>query len=529
MTDLLIEAGTLTASREERTVTGLLLPFEEEGRTNLGRLTIGKGVVRIPRDPSVIGANIGHDREQPVGRAVSVAETDAGVVATFSIADTDEGDELLAEIEKGTRKRLSAEVKGIVIKAGRAVSGALFGAAFVEEGAFPSAGLYAQLAEDTEPTEQPDFESRIAELEQQLAALTQTPEDSTEETEETPEEDPTEPETAEQEEEPEVATPSTLAAGAVADKEETGASGVFELIAKARSGMGDAEAETLLAALADIKISGTGALPVSGVLQPKWLGEVWANRTYERRYHSLIKNGNIEALEEKGFKLSTGSELVQSWAGNKAELPTGTATTSVVTGDALQKWGFAVDIAREFFDIPAGRPIVEAFIREIANSYARVTDKWVLQKIVAAAGSAVVRDTYPTGYSTALGKLIQGVDTIDDTDVTPSFAIVAPNVWTELRRTPKDLLPEYISFSFGRQDGTADGVTVVRDKAGVLSAGQVLVGSREAAHVNELPGAAPLMLDALDLARGGIDKAAVGYSQFMTEYAPGFILLGEPA
>jgi outer membrane biosynthesis protein TonB len=532
---------TLLANIEERTLEGLLLPYNEEGSTNLGKLLFAKGTVRIPADPEVVTLNLDHDREQPVGRALSLAETEGGITAVFRIAKTEEGDQLLAKVQKGEVRSLSAEVRGITKRGIAAITGALFGAAVVAAGAFPSAGFFALVEDvtedpsldnseptDTEPAiDTTEYVARIKELEARLAEVlktNQTPEDNpSEDPEETPTEEPDSPATNPKEDAVAEATaPNTVT---LADKkEEPGATGVFELITTARGG--SKEAETMLAALADIKISGTGALPANGVLQPAWLGEVWTGVEPTRRYAPLVKNGSIVALEEKGFRLSTGTELVKSWAGNKAELPTGTATTSIVSGGPLQKWAYAADVAQEFYMIPAGRPVVEAFVREIFRSYARVSDRWVLEQIYAAAGAQVDADTYPGGYNTAIGKLIQGVDTIDDSDIQPSFAIVAPDVYTTLRFTPRDELPEFVNFSAGRQEGTADGVTIIRDKAGVLDAGQVLVGGREFAHVNELPGA-PVQIDALDVAHGGRDISVIGMQQWMTEYEDGIVLIGD--
>lgn len=524
---------TLLANIEERTLAGLLLPYGEEGQTNLGKLLFAKGTVRIPADAEVVTLNLNHDREQPVGRAIELAETDEGITAVFRVARTEEGDALLASVQDGTLKALSAEVRGITRSGITALSGALFGAAAVAAGAFASAGFFAHVEDVTDAKAEPFtaeqldaisalLTQRLEEVNARLLAP-KTPEDTQSEDTETPDTEPETPAIEEEDAMAEAVAPNTMTAGAV--KKDLSASQVFELITEAKQGMSD---DTLMAALADIKISGSGAVPAAGVLQPSWLGEVWAGVEPVRRYHGLVKNGSIVALEEKGFALSTGSELVKSWNGNKSELPTGTATTSVLSGDALQKWAFAADIAREFYDIPAGRPVVDAFIREIFRSYARVTDKYALQKIYAAAGAAQDASTYPAGYSAAIGKLIEGVAIVDDSDVVPTFAIVAPDVFTELRFTPRDALPEFVNFSAGRQDGTADGVTIVRDKAGVLQPGEVLVGGRDFAHINELPNS-PIQVDALDIAHGGLDKSVIGYSQWMTEYADGIVLLGDGA
>src|SRR5688572_9847814 len=116
MTDIRMDAGTLTANLAERIVTGLLVPFGEEGRTNLGRLTVTAGAVTIPQDVTGMSLNIEHAREDVVGTLVAAAETDAGIVGTFRIAQTEEGDAALASIADGSRKHLSAEIARVTVK-----------------------------------------------------------------------------------------------------------------------------------------------------------------------------------------------------------------------------------------------------------------------------------------------------------------------------------------------------------------------------------------------------------------------------
>jgi hypothetical protein len=524
-----LEAGDFSVDAEARTVRGLLLPWGEQSRLSASQtepIAFERGAVAVPSDVSIVTANRFHDRHDPVGRATSIEDTEQGLVATFSIARTTEGDEFLDQYKDGSIRKLSAELAGIVRQGARGIKARLTGAGFVTEGAFASAALFAvaepeTVSDDVEPHVLEQLLERIAALE---ALQTPEPTEAEEETP-TPTDEPESPATEEETTVAEAQVPNTATAPE-AVKEETSANGVFELITSARRPMGSAEAETMLAALADIKTSGAGALPAPGVLQPAWLGELWAAKSYARRYFPLLKNGTIQAMEEKGFRLNQGAELMQRWTGTKTELPTGTGSTSLVTGE-FERFAFAVDIAREFYDIPGNQEVIAAFVRGIVESYARVSDKYALDYIYNAAtvDGKVDRNVYPSDYPVALGQLIEGIDRIDDTEATPSFAIVAPDVYTELRYTPKDKLPEFVNFGAGRQEGTADGVTVLRDKFGVLEAGDVLVGSREAAHLNELGGGSPLLLDALDIARGGVDKAAVAYVQSMVEYPEGFVVI----
>lgn len=526
MTDIIIDAGTLTANREERIVTGLLLPYNEECRSNLGKFTFATGAVGLPQDVTGMSLNVEHARENVVGAPVTLSETPAGIVASFRIANTPEGDQALEDVATGKRKHLSAEVSNVKIKDGKGIGGRLFAAALVERPAFPSATLLAAAVdtEDEIADTDTDIDQRLSEIEKTLATLTTPPAPAVEVTE--PSDQPADEEEGTM---PEATVPATLQAGAN-KKKDIAASEVFDMMSKVMTG--EDSAGTLLAALTDIKISGSGTLPVGGTaVQPSWLGEVYQAKAYQTRYKNLIRRGNIVAIDEKGFSIATGAEPVQTWAGNKAEISSASGTTAAISS-TFQRWGVANDIAREFYDIPAGRPVIEAYVRLLVNSYERVTDKWTLAQLITAAGTAIEYDAtdVPTTYSAALAKVIQVIDLVDATDAEPTAVVVASDVWSKLRYTAKDAIPEYISFSLNRAEGSADGgIVVLKDKTSSLGAGEVLGISREAAHVNELPGAAPLQLDALDIAHGGIDKAVIGYTQFMAEYAAGLVLLGDPA
>lgn len=546
MTDAQIYAGTLTANREDRTATGLLVPYGEQCSSNLGRFAVDSGAFTIPADLNGVGLNVEHERENAVGSVTALRDTDQGVVATFSFARTPEGDAALDDVLSGRRRSLSAEVANVMIRAGKAISGRIFGAALVKQGAFPSATLLAAAVDTVETPTQPneptettssvldEFTDEDGITHKRTVTTTTRVEidaDGTEKTtitEKTVIEEPDAP--ANTEGEPAVAeAPSTMTAAKAAEKKQPDLGEVATLLASVRTAEGTA-ADTLMAALTDIKISGTGQLPVGGsAIQPAWLGELWNGRAYQRKYMSLIRNGNITAIDEKGFVLTGTDDLVKPWAGNKTELPTGSAVTEP-RSSVFQRWGWAADIAREYFDIPAGRPVIEAFLRRIAESYARATDTWSLAQIVSSvlADNKVAPATYPTEYPEAMGQLIQGIEAVDANGDSPSFAIANQAAWTELMYTPKDQVPEFVSFNFGiTSNGSADGsVTVVKGNIGIDDSPAVLVGSRAAAHVNELPGASPLQLDALDIARGGVDRAVIGYTQYMADFPDGLVLVG---
>src|SRR5690606_16001202 len=105
-----------------------------------------KGTVEIPSDVSALNANRLHSQFAPVARFTAIEDTDAGIVAHFAVAKTEDGDKLLAEAsdpDEAKRPRLSAEIRGLVRDGVKAIKATLTGAAFVPQGAFASAALFS--------------------------------------------------------------------------------------------------------------------------------------------------------------------------------------------------------------------------------------------------------------------------------------------------------------------------------------------------------------------------------------------------
>lgn len=522
-----------------RVVRGLLLPYGEASRLSASQtapVTFGRGAITIPRDASVVTLNLEHDRFQPIGRALSLTETDAGVIAEFAIADTDEGDAYLADPSK---RRLSAEMRDLVRQGAAAVGAVLTGAAIVSEGAFASAALFA-IGAVAEADEQPEAEVESTTGDGDHVQLTAdtTPEDVTVTTPDgttttyvpaPAEDEDTEAAQAAGEEATmgKAIAPTTATQADIEKAEELGANAVFAAMTAVMHGSREdrQEAEEMLAALSDIKISGTGALPATGVLQPAWVGEAWRGRAYQRKFITLGSQGTITAMEAKGFKIDQGTALVTEWAGNKTAIGSGTATTSVITS-VLTRFAYAADIAREFFDLPGGEEVIAAFWRGVVESYARISDQKALSQIVALAGTPVAADTYPTDYPAALGMLIQGIEAIEDAEDSPTFAIMNRAAWKQALYAGHEKIPEFVNFDFNtKSEGTADGFRVVRGNIGIEDTPAVLVGAKNGVRFNEL-GTTPVTFDALDVAKGGVDRGTVGYLQTLSERPESFVLIG---
>lgn len=568
MDAVIIDAGTLAFSEEDLTATGLLVPFGVKCRSNLGEFEVGSGVFALPKDTTGAGLNIEHKREDVVGGIARAWEQPEGVMGTFKFADTDEGRAAFADAKSGKRKNLSAEVAKVTIRDGKATGGRLFGAALVERPAFAGATLLA--AEDTDaavPSEwdSPDRASRsqyVTEYTDEDGATWRRVEENittttvtkvTDETEAAPAEEDTEEEestmTASAVVETGATVPNTLLGGTPpSTKGEVDLGSVFASIAAIKSGMGDtSDAETLLAALTDIKYNATGGLTTaaSGVLQPAWVGKLWQGRRYVRKYIDLATHlyGGIQLGGRSGFTIASGSELVAEWSGNKTEMPSGGGTTDTKKS-SLKKYGWAADIAREWFDLEGGADVIEAFLQLVVDSYARVTDRRALTDIIAAASTTtaandriVAPGTYPSvaghDYPAAMGMLIDAIEAVNDADDEPAFAVVNPVAWRQLLFTPKDLIPEYVSFSVraGTGEGNADGKVIVKKApqsffpGTVTTAPQIAAGAKGAIEFRE-QGQTPIQLEALDIAKGGVDKATLGYLETFVVRPESLVLIG---
>ncbi len=570
MTNLIqFEGGDILASAEPLTVTGLLIPFNEVGRTNVGRFQVEAGSLSIPSDPAVVGLNLDHERSAVVGRAIKLEERPEGVFATLKFADTPEGRAAYADATSptGKRRKLSGEFGPAVIKAGRLVAGhaKLWGAAVVEAGAFPSAQvLAADTPDDGAPPAEAPVEADPAHLALEAEALpdditvTTPAGDSAVYTPEAapapanPEGEVTVTATAAGAQAP--AIPQTVLASApqapahVTDRTHAlpPIGQVFAAIATLKSNPFHEEAQQVLAALTDITLTGNNALPGTDVLRPNWVGQLDQGNTYVREYIDLGTHGNdISAAGKKGFKVHRGTSGAPiagpdgipnggTWAGNKTEINSYNGWSETV-GSTLRRFAVGNDIAREFYDLPGGAEVVQSFLELINEDYLYWSDQWALYDINAVAGAPVAAATYPTDYPAAMGMLIQGILAIkarksDKRRDVPTFAIANDIAYAQLAYAAggAENLPEFVDFvittaSEGRVDKGA--VQVVQGETGIYDSASVIVGAKKAIHFDELAGG-PLHIDALELAKGGIDKAVHGYLQTFVARPEAFVRIG---
>lgn len=482
----------LTADKATRTLTAdPLLPFGEQGRTNLGRVTAAKGRLTIPADTSGLVLNLQHDPNAPVAKFTSVTETPTGLRATFQVPATRAGDDLLAEVDAGLRTGVSVEIDEPVIRDGQLLGGTLSGAAAVVAPAFPSAQLVAADAGDvpdpTDPTEADPAEDDAAQAaDEEDDAMGAT---TTEAAAEATETEPTEPLTA--------ALPGSLN-GKTKTKPKEG--GLFAALAGADWG----GRQRLTAAL-DQAIA-TDLLPTQ---QQAWLGEVYGSKTYVRRFTPLMQHADLSALKAIGWKFTSGkTPTVADYNGFPAQPASTEVKTEAVTLDATRLAG-AGAVDRAFLDFPSPE-FWAGYYREATNDYERKADAKARDALIAGA-TAVTAGAVPSGVSTAAAFIVDGAIAVLNAERDlPAWAIVGSDLYRALLLTRADDVIAFLNAALGLEDGTLANFRIVPSAASTLTS-KVLVGTATAGTQYELPGASPVRVDTVNIGTGGLETGVFGY------------------
>jgi hypothetical protein len=272
-----------------------------------------------------------------------------------------------------------------------------------------------------------------------------------------------------------------------------------------------------------VKISGVGEVGTA-IVQPQWIGELWSGIAYVQKYVPLFGHADLSGLVINAFRWTTKPEG-GTWAGNKGNVPTNTPVTAAYTVAAARFAG-GHDIAREFKDFNV-EGFFESYYAAMAESYAKWVDTKVITDVLAAA-TVSEADNPGTEISAGMSALIDGASLVIAADATPSFALMAVGIWKTMLKTPKDAALAYLEASLGLKDGSLNGEFKIVPSA-ALTAGNVLVGAKEAATVYELPGV-PIRVEAPDMVKGGIDTGIFGYAgvvihkatalQLVTPYTP---------
>lgn len=515
-----MEAGVLFANATDRTVKGRLFSWGEESRISVSGeepvVFATPADFALPRDISVLNANIGHDRYKPAARFTQVEDDGVGPVAHFKIADSDEGDELLAGIASGRLTRLSAEVTNLIRKGVKEATGRLTGAAFVPEGAFASAALFA-IGEITEaaPKTLEDLAADVAALGDPATVLTDLAKAlAITDPSETPEANPEKKEDIVTD----VIIPDGVSVETPDQKKDTSLGALFAALSYARTSRDLSVLEAFKGGNVDFAISTVQDSGPSGktigldTSQPAYLGELWSRVAYQRKYWGLVTNAPLTSYKVVGWRWTT-PPVVASYSGNTAEVPSNAVDTEPVSADARRiAGGHRLD--RRFRDFN-DQEVIESYFRLMTESYAKVSDLDILAKIVAAA-TTTTPGTVPSGVPKGLAALVDGALDVVAQDNTPTFAIISPELYRDILFLGKDDTFAYLNWAFGlKGEGSGEGFQI---RTGNIGTGKVIVGAKEAMTAFEL-GGSPIRVEAVAPHNGAFDDALYGYIADVTHNA----------
>lgn len=499
-----MEHGTFAVDTAARRIRGILIPWGEMSRTSASKtkpITFPRGSVTIPRDPSVASLNVGHDRFSPLGRGAHFEDQDKGLYAEFDIADTEEGDQWLAD--HGDFVKLSAEVRDIERDENDHGRAKLTGAALVTEGAFASAALFAidevdaalKAAIDDDEDDEEDEETTDA-----------APADSDEEPDEEP--DDTEGDT--------VSEFATIPAGKkpAPTKSALTRSGFINAMFSARTSGSTTALQPYMAfneeaglfELADITYNGVGGLNNNNQLTgPQYLGELWEATPDVRTFIPAVGTQALRALTATGWNIAVDPDAIATWAGNKTDIPTEEATAATLTFNA-QRFAGGNDLAREYWDFNHTE-VIDSWTRKMVQLYMKKSDAYALTQVVAGAATATP-GTVPSGANAGMTAVIDLAMQVYAAGGTPNVIRVAPDLYRTMLLELDGNQFAYLGASLGLRDGDLAGLDIRPDAR--LAASQILVLDRNGVGVWELP-SSPIRVDAVSIVNGGYDRAFFGY------------------
>lgn len=232
------------------------------------------------------------------------------------------------------------------------------------------------------------------------------------------------------------------------------------------------------------------------VEQPAFVGELWSGVRYQRKVVPLIAGERLTSYKIDGWRWTT-KPVMAPYSGDKADVPSNAVGTEPASASA-QRLAGAHDIDRKFVDF-GDSGFFAAYYAAMAESYAILSDGAAVDAVEAAA-TDYLTPTY-TGF---LGAIAYGVQQVSANTGADSTFVLANSA---------DLIPWALGTT--NQDLSAFLDLIGVDPSRIVhhpnvTAGHVIVGTREAIEYREL-GEVPIRVEAVNMAKGGVDAGAFGY------------------
>ncbi len=226
----------------------------------------------------------------------------------------------------------------------------------------------------------------------------------------------------------------------------------------------------------------------------EYAGQLWDQVEYQRRYVANSLPGELNSYKGVGWRWDVRPE-VADYAGDKTDVPSNSPTTEDAEWTAARLAG-AHDIDRKFWDF-GDTEFIEAYFAAMRESYARKSDAKALAfQLASATALGAAGATMFTAAATAAASVE------DVTGQAVDFIYVNSTDRLGLLGMTQDDVPPFLEVF---------GITPAKfiPAAGV-AAGTVVAGVRSATKFRELS-QTPIRVEAINLAKGGIDGGVFGY------------------
>jgi len=359
-----LEAAELTASVEERTISGKIVPMgtNEVGNTSAGAVIFERDSIEIP-EPKSIRLLAQHDIKQPLGRAQSFETRADGVYAVFSLSRSSKATDYLLMAQEGLVTGLSVGVEVKSSKPSRngvmhVTSSVLREVSAVTEPAFKSAQITKISAEESAIAEEVTEENQLTESE---AVVENTPAEATT---------------------PEVETPAveasrpTVSVTNVRERVAPITSAQY-LEANIKAALGDDDARRTIRAADDSTSTNTG-LTLPGHLQT-FLTDTFTGRpAFEAVTRSpLVETGMSFTVPRLYVNASTPNVAPTVADTNEGAAPSETGMTSSYDTINVEKMSGLQRVSFELVD-RSSPAFMELMMAELRKAYEKATDAALL-------------------------------------------------------------------------------------------------------------------------------------------------------
>lgn len=480
---------TAAAALAPRTITGRIAIFDTDGNTSGGRTQFARGSIVVPSPISKVKLLVAHNMNEPIGYMTDYQEDEQGITATFTVAETEAGDKALAEAKAGIRDGLSVGARITQVDQSARSSGLLrVTASQLYEVSLVSVPAYENTLVQSVTAQYNNQEKNMTTEEQQPA-----------------------PEAPAATEEQQPAAPAAVTAAINSNPfAATGAQDtrpVLEITAAAdrliQAAQDGENIGNVMAALQDVVPANDAG---QAWLKKFWVGQLWTASVAERpMIEAFGTPGKLTGLQAYGWKWADGkTPVVGKYASNKTEIPSNQLATVEAVSTA-QDFAAGWDIARKYIDLGA-TGMVESIFQLATDDYRRQTEAWFTSRVLAQA-------TTKTGYTSPIDAMKKLPREMNKIGAKVSKIFMGETLFDAFLDLPDNAVPWWLknqgSVDLSDAKGVASNVSVEFNRA--LGANDVLALDSRAATYYE-NSAQPIRVQAIELAKGGIDIAVFGYA-----------------